>query len=309
MASTKFFLNFPIPPISPLHFVPVAYIRDMPTKKRDEKTGRHWIDLAGDTFGRWTVLECTGRLPTKSPLVQGPTTWRCRCSCGRIKENVNYGALVGGTSLSCGCLRGEVLALRAKKHGDSRCKVYMAWQQAKDRCFNSARPSWNRYGGRGITMCSGFRDNYEAFRDALGPVPGRGSSVDRRDNEGNYSCGKCPECQEKGWELNVHWADRLEQGNNRTNTPKHLWNGKLMTLTEIARTENVAYCSFRNELYKFKKSISSALQYCRDRGLTFNERAKAVLEKNPDLKTRPPKHKRVRKKIVPNNACVSVPNS
>jgi hypothetical protein len=270
------------------------------------KTGHYWIDLTGDTFGRWTVVECTGRRLDRFGKPFGTTLWKCACSCGRIKENVNYAALVNGVSKSCGCLRGEVLGLRAKKHGDSRAKAYKAWQQTQQRCFNPERPSWNNYGGRGITMCSGFRGSYPAWRDALGPPPSSKHSVDRRNNEGHYSCGLCSQCVENKWFFNIHWADKSSQMSNTRRTRKELWNGKMMTLTEIARTENVAYCTFRTRMSGLRPRISEAIEYCRKRGLTYNERAKFVLEQRPDIVTRPP-NRRYKRKSVPNNSCLSVP--
>ena len=38
------------------------------------------IDLTNQTFGEWTVLE-------KAPSDKnGNTKWRCRCSCGTVKD-------------------------------------------------------------------------------------------------------------------------------------------------------------------------------------------------------------------------------
>lgn len=273
------------------------------------ETGRKWVNLTGHTFGRWTVLECTGRRPDALGRPRGMTTWRCQCSCGRIKENVNYGALIDRMSTSCGCFRGEVLGLRAKKHGDSSAKAYRAWQQAKDRCFNSARPSWNRYGGRGITMCDGLCESYPDWRDLLGPAPTPKHSVDRKDNEKNYSCGKCQQCVGRGWEMNIHWATAREQGNNTRTNQKVVWEGCLRSLTEIARMENVAFCSLRNRIIQKHMRTRAAVEDCRRRGLIFNERAKTILEANHDIVSRPPKGARNRKKVVPNNPCLPVPNN
>jgi hypothetical protein len=60
-------------------------------------------DITGRRIGRWTVLAHT---PTGKP---GSTRWRCKCDCGRIKERVLYNALTTGRSLSCGCLRTDLL--------------------------------------------------------------------------------------------------------------------------------------------------------------------------------------------------------
>lgn len=55
-------------------------------------------DLAGQAFGRWTVV---GR--AEGP---GPARWRCRCSCG-AERDVAQRHLVSGASTSCGCLTRE----------------------------------------------------------------------------------------------------------------------------------------------------------------------------------------------------------
>lgn len=60
-------------------------------------------DITGQRIGRWTVL---AHVPTGKP---GSTRWRCKCDCGRIKERVLYNALTTGRSLSCGCLRTDLL--------------------------------------------------------------------------------------------------------------------------------------------------------------------------------------------------------
>jgi hypothetical protein len=64
-------------------------------------------NLTGKRFGRWTVLS---HVPTGR---KGSSTWRCQCDCGRIKENVFYTALTTGKSLSCGCLRTDLLRGKA----------------------------------------------------------------------------------------------------------------------------------------------------------------------------------------------------
>ena len=64
-------------------------------------------NLTGQRFGRWTVL---AHVPTGK---KGSTVWKCQCDCGRIKQNVFYTALTTGKSLSCGCLRTDLLRGKA----------------------------------------------------------------------------------------------------------------------------------------------------------------------------------------------------
>lgn len=75
-------------------------------------------DLTGKTYNRWTVIEQAPSDPARSQ-----TLWRCRCSCGVVKEAVAYCSLTSGRSGSCGCVmreRGErrraMLASSVKKH-------------------------------------------------------------------------------------------------------------------------------------------------------------------------------------------------
>lgn len=60
-------------------------------------------DLAGQVFGRWTVLD------TYEKTKKGEKKWLCRCSCG-TERHVLERTLKSGGSLSCGCLRREAVA-------------------------------------------------------------------------------------------------------------------------------------------------------------------------------------------------------
>ncbi len=59
------------------------------------------IDLTGESFGRWTVINRADDYYT------GNTKWNCVCSCG-IKRVVMSPTLRRGESQSCGCLRDEL---------------------------------------------------------------------------------------------------------------------------------------------------------------------------------------------------------
>lgn len=61
-------------------------------------------DLTGMMFGRWTVLYQCQRINSESS--SSIIKWHCRCECGQERD-VNYYNLIGGRSLSCGCLQKE----------------------------------------------------------------------------------------------------------------------------------------------------------------------------------------------------------
>lgn len=58
------------------------------------------IDLTGEKFGEWTVLERSGSDK------RGQALWKCQCSCGTIR-NIVGSSLRKGSSKSCGCKKIE----------------------------------------------------------------------------------------------------------------------------------------------------------------------------------------------------------
>jgi len=63
-------------------------------------------DLTGLTFGRLTVIQ-------RAENIRGRTAWLCRCECGNMKTVLTK-YLKNGSVQSCGCLRKEVQAEKAK---------------------------------------------------------------------------------------------------------------------------------------------------------------------------------------------------
>jgi group I intron endonuclease len=80
---------------------------------------RH-IDLKGQQFHRWTVIE-----PVKQKSFAGHQKWLCRCHCG-TERAISSAALLHGRSKSCGCWRRESTAQRARK------KAKLTDSQARD---------------------------------------------------------------------------------------------------------------------------------------------------------------------------------
>lgn len=168
-----------------------------------------WFELTG-TYNRWTVIRF-------SHSKNGKRYWWCRCQCGTEKAIV-AGNLKNGTSKSCGCLDNEKRLERNFKHGhaqrEKKSRTWMIWVGIKDRCSRNGHTSYKYYGGRGVIICDGWKNDFSAFLAAVGERP-PGLTIDRRDPYGHYSCGYCMQCQENHWPMNCRWATKKEQAQNR----------------------------------------------------------------------------------------------
>ena len=89
-----------------------------------------------------------------------------------------------------------------RRNATPRGRAYWAWWNARNRCTNPADARWNDYGGRGVTMCAEWLNDFEAFYAHIGKPP-KGRSLDRIDNDAGYEPG------------NVRWATRKQQAANR----------------------------------------------------------------------------------------------
>lgn len=119
--------------------------------------------------------------------------------------------------------------VRAERH---------CWYKMRQRCLNPNDQNYYRYGGRGIRICSGW-STYAGFYRDLGDKPSAQHSIDRIDNDGHYSCGKCDECILNGWPFNCRWATPYQQSNNTRANVRITRDGKTLTITEWAKEMDV----------------------------------------------------------------------
>lgn len=177
---------------------------------------------AGDVFGWLTVLH---RAPnTIHSKHGGLRAWYCECKCGTVKIIADR-YLFLGSHTSCGCQ--NVVRIRSGlrfRHGMSGSPEHVLWASMRQRVKPTSRNDRRWYADRGIKVCQGWQ-LFENFYSDLGRRPTSKHSLDRKDNDGHYSCGKCDECTTNGWTMNVRWATPQEQGLNKRQTRYATING------------------------------------------------------------------------------------
>ena len=94
-----------------------------------------------------------------------------------------------------------------------RTKLYQVWNAMKQRCANKKHPAYSIYGARGITVCDEWLEYDPFYFWAKSNGYRCGLSLDRIDNDGNYSPGNC------------RWATKKQQAMNRR-IPKGEQHGK-----------------------------------------------------------------------------------
>lgn len=176
------------------------------------------IDLSGEKFGRLTATKRVGVNKNKKVL------WECVCECGN-KINVPTSNLTTGHTRSCGCINVD----RLKTHGHSHTRIWGIWQGMLRRCYDENCTNYQGYGGRGISVCNEWREDFSAFlrwanengyMDTL--------TIDRTDVNGNYT----PE--------NCRWATMKEQCNNKRSNEYLIFKGEKHTVAEWANILGIA---------------------------------------------------------------------
>lgn len=189
-------------------------------------------DLCGQIFHNLTVISFVERK-------NNSTIWLCSCRCKKSKQiMVSSASLKSGNTKSCGCLKIEKCVITHTKHGLTESKEYKIWCGIKRRCYNKKYMGYKNYGGRGIKMCDRWLESFEYFYEDMGPRPSDSHSIDRIDNDGDYSKENC------------RWTTREEQNNNTSRNIYLTYNNVTKTISQWAKELNISSSTIKYRINK-----------------------------------------------------------
>lgn len=138
---------------------------------------------------------------------------------------------------------------RMKTHGLSNTKIYKVYLSMLNRCYKKYDEFYPDYGGRGITVCKEWREDFTSFYDwAMANGYRDDLTIDRIDNDKGYSPDNC------------RWATCKEQSCNKNSNKNLTYRGKTMTMAEWSDEIGISRSSLFGRLkrgWSVEKALST----------------------------------------------------
>ena len=135
------------------------------------------------------------------------------------------------------------------KDGRTDTRLYRIYRNMLTRCYNSKSMYFNRYGGRGITVCEEWRNDFKSFYEwSMSHGYDDTLTIDRIDNNKGYSPDNC------------RWITHGEQSANRCNNHIVILNGESRTLSEWCGIYDINYKTVRDRLrrgWSYEKALTA----------------------------------------------------
>jgi hypothetical protein len=137
----------------------------------------------GQRFGNLTVIALNKKHSRGN-------SWLCQCECGNekvITESHLIGTKTRLPDKSCGCIH-------HKKSGNTMSypRLYSIWKQMIRRCNDSHAINYDRYGSKGITVCTEWANGFENFvKWSLDNGYREDLTIDRKDSMEGYNPSNC----------------------------------------------------------------------------------------------------------------------
>jgi hypothetical protein len=208
-------------------------------------------DLSNKKFNKLLVIKRIEDYIT--PKGNHTTQWLCICECGNQTKALSR-ELKNGHKKSCGCLLEEF-----KIHGLSHNPLYGILSRMYSSCYNNKYCDYEYYGGRGITLCDQWNKNMVGkkqsminfYNRSMGNGYKKGLTIDRINNNGNYSPDNC------------RWATVKEQCNNRRSNHILFYKNEKFTMQQASEKFNINYHTLKCRLkrgWSVEKSLETKVK-------------------------------------------------
>ena len=176
------------------------------------------------------------------------TIYVCKCIfCGNIKH---YScSTILNNKAKCFCKR-----KRKYRNGfDSKSRLYNIYRSIIKRTQNPNNKDYHRYGGRGISLCEEWNNDYSKFYDwSMNNGYNDTLTIDRINVNGNYEPNNC------------RWVDVKTQINNTRFNHRLTYNGETHTLKEWSEKIGMNYGTLKERIYNgwsIEKAINEPVKY------------------------------------------------
>lgn len=193
-------------------------------------------DITGMKFGRLTAIKFDHKEEDCRYC------WLFKCDCGGEIIARKSDVMRGAVKFCKKCKYESVT-----KHGQNGTRLYAVWNSMKQRCLNKNHKNYKDYGGRGITICDEWKNDFTKFYDwAMNSGYNINAkymqcTLDRINVNGNYE------------PINCRWITMKEQGENTRTAHLINYKGECHCLSEWARILNIGR---KNLEYKLKKGLT-----------------------------------------------------
>lgn len=130
---------------------------------------------------------------------------------------------------------------------DADHPLYQTYHNMKTRCLNPRNKAYKNYGLRGIGICDRWLSSFRLFVEDMGEKPSPQHSLDRIDNDGDYT----PE--------NCRWASKRQQMNNTRENHHLTHDGETRTIAEWSRETGIGQATILDRVNHHGLSHSEAL--------------------------------------------------
>lgn len=128
----------------------------------------------------------------------------------------------------------------------SSTKIYWVWRNILLRCKSNHPSHFSKYKKRGIKVCKRWLD-FKNFYADMGEIPEGQMTIDRINNNGNYTPSNC------------RWADKVTQRRNARNLHPITFDGKTQLLTDWAKELGIKVATLNSRLNVGGWTVKDAL--------------------------------------------------